>query len=146
MITTIPARELHTALTGLAKVTPRKASLPILQGVLIEAAGTTVRLTSTDLDSTVSYTVVNAAVTEPGLGSLLEKSREPRCERFPRRRRRATRTYPGRSVRRRPTNSAGESAATLRAGRLASVGRCCASLTMRLGIAAVGAPCPPAQS
>ncbi len=67
MIIKIPARELLTALTGLAKVTPRKASLPILQGVLIEAAGTSARLTSTDLESTVSYTVVNAAVTEPGL-------------------------------------------------------------------------------
>ncbi|MFO1529373.1 MAG: hypothetical protein U1F77_06430 [Kiritimatiellia bacterium] len=75
MILTIPARELHTALTGLAKVTPRKASLPILQGVLIEAAGNTVRLTSTDLDSTVSYTVVNAAVTEPGLAIVADAKR-----------------------------------------------------------------------
>ena len=75
MITTIPARELHTALTGLAKVTPRKATLPILQGVLIEAAGNTVRLTSTDLESTVSYTVVNAAVTEPGLVIVADAKR-----------------------------------------------------------------------
>ena len=71
MILTIPARELHTALTGLAKVTPRKASLPILQGVLIEAAGNTVRLTSTDLDSTVNYTVVNADDRSHGFDSRL---------------------------------------------------------------------------
>jgi DNA polymerase III sliding clamp (beta) subunit (PCNA family) len=62
----LPAKELKHALTGLGKVLDRKASLPVLQGIRIEATRDSLRLTATNLDSFVSYVCLSSQIREPG--------------------------------------------------------------------------------
>ncbi|MGB0713419.1 MAG: hypothetical protein ACPGUC_07645 [Gammaproteobacteria bacterium] len=71
----LPAKELKQALTGLLKILPRKGTRSMLQGIRIEAAENTVRLTATDLDSTVYYACTSATVREPGVTVIADARR-----------------------------------------------------------------------
>lgn len=53
---TLPILTLRTALTGLAKVAPRRSTLPILQCVQIERRDGAVQLTANNLDQGLTYT------------------------------------------------------------------------------------------
>lgn len=51
----LPISEFKTALTGLAKVAPRRSHLPILQGVCFDARNGAVEARATDLENSVLY-------------------------------------------------------------------------------------------
>ncbi len=59
---TIPRPELKEALAGLAKVVNRRAQVPILATVRLDAEGQTVRLTGTSIDQVATFEIT---VTEP---------------------------------------------------------------------------------
>ena len=71
----LPAKELAHALTGLTKVISPHATLPILRGVRVEARDSTVTLTATDLDCSVTYTCKSAEVQEPGSTVIADAKR-----------------------------------------------------------------------
>lgn len=84
----LPRNELKDALTGLTKVVNNRASLPILSHVRLEA-DRNIRLTGTDLDQTLTYTLNGSnPVTEPvtslipieALLSLVKTSQGPDVE------------------------------------------------------------------
>lgn len=84
----LPRNELKDALTGLTKVVNTRASLPILSHVRLDA-GRNIRLTGTDLDQTLTYTLNGSTpVTEPvtslipieALLSLVKTSQGPDIE------------------------------------------------------------------
>ncbi len=62
---TTPAN-LKPALTTVAKIVPTKANVPILSGILFEAAGDKLTLSTTDLEQSIKGTVDGIEVLEPG--------------------------------------------------------------------------------
>lgn len=80
---TIPVRELKEALPELRKVVQRKSSLPILETVHIQRDKGDTRLTATDLDIRLTYTIPSE-LPEPtsDLGKKLQANRSARedCE------------------------------------------------------------------
>lgn len=65
MIFSVNSQQLAAALRPLNKVTPTKATIPILSYVLIEATGSSLRLSATDLDVSLSLSCA-AEVSQPG--------------------------------------------------------------------------------
>jgi DNA polymerase III sliding clamp (beta) subunit (PCNA family) len=59
--------ELCDALAGLAKVTPRRATLPVLGCIRLEAGPRGVQLHATDLDQFVTHTLGDVRVDKPGV-------------------------------------------------------------------------------
>ncbi len=83
---TLPRKELKEAVLGLARVVPRKATLPVLQCVRLSVDEAFIRMTATDLDQTLTYRFTEARAEGTGVVllnledlSLLAKSpsREP---------------------------------------------------------------------
>ena len=68
----IPRSDLKSALDGLGKVVLRKATLPVLQCIKIEAADGHVRASATDLDQVVAYKFESATVEGKPAICLLE--------------------------------------------------------------------------
>lgn len=61
----MPRNELKFALTGLARIVKTKASLPVLSHIRLDAAPSSVRLTGTDLEQTVTCEMPVESVNEP---------------------------------------------------------------------------------
>ena len=66
---TLPRKELKEALLGLARVVPRKATLPVLQCVRLSVDEAFIRMTGTDLDQTLTYRFTEARA--EGTGAVL---------------------------------------------------------------------------
>ena len=63
---TIPRSELKQALTGLSRVVPKRATLPVLQKVRVEVKHDRTTVTGTDLDQVLTYRSKDAKANEAG--------------------------------------------------------------------------------